>query len=85
MFTDPVTLIDQTIENLYTLSALFADETDERTHPAPQFSTELSLDARRWRDAQRAIAWVIPKLQAARAAQQQVAMAGQMPMCLNCD
>jgi hypothetical protein len=81
MFTDPVTLIDQTIENLYTLSAFFADETDERTH-AP---AELGLDARRWRDAQRAIQWVIPKLQAARAAQQQMIAAGQLPMCLNCD
>lgn len=81
MFTDPVTLIDQTIENLYTLSAFFADETDERTHPA----AELTLDSRRWRDAERAITWIIPKLQAARAAQLQVTAANQIPMCLNCD
>ena len=81
MFTDPVTLIDQTIENLYTLSAFFADETDERMAPA----VELTLDSRRWREAQRAIAWVIPKLQAARAAQMQMTAASQVPMCLKCD
>ena len=81
MFTDPITLMDQTVENLYTLYAFFADETDERTHTL----TELSRDGRSWRDAQRAIAWVIPKLQAARAAQQQMTSAAQVPMCLNCD
>lgn len=78
MFTDPVALIDQTIDNLETLSVLFEDEVDERTHrPA-----DLTLEAKRCLDAQRAIVLLLPKLRAARAAQ----TAGYAPrICINCD
>lgn len=78
MFTDPVTLIDQTIDNLETLSVLFEDELDERTHrPA-----ELTLGAQRCRDAQRAIVLLLPRLRAARAMQLSQA---QPRYCVNCD
>ena len=50
MFTDPVALIDQTIDNLETLSVLFEDETDARTHRP----SDLTLEAKRCLDAQRA-------------------------------
>jgi hypothetical protein len=78
MFTDPLTLIDQTIENLETLTALFEDESDART----QRPSELTARVQRCRDAQRAIAFLLPKLRAARAT--------QMPqvrsrICINCD
>ena len=65
MFTDPVVLIDQTLDNLQALSAFFEDETDTRTVR----SSELTLQAQRYRDAQRAIAFLIPKLRAARLTQ----------------
>lgn len=78
MFTDPVVLIDQTIDNLETLSVLFEDETDQRTYrPA-----DLTLEAKRCLDAQRAIVLLLPKLRAARAAQ----AAGNAPrICIGCD
>ncbi len=78
MFTDPVTLIDQTIENLETLSVLFEDETDERTNRL----TDLAPSRQRCRDAQRAIAMLLPKLRAARASQVPQA---QQRMCFHCD
>lgn len=78
MFTDPVTLIDQTIDNLETLSVLFEDETDERTHRR----SDLTLEARRCLDAQQAIVLLLPKLRAARVAQ----TARQAPrICIDCD
>lgn len=78
MFTDPLLLIDQTIDNLEMLSVLFEDETDERTHRP----SELTLEALRYRDAQRAIALLLPKLRAARASQ--VSPAGPR-VCVNCE
>jgi hypothetical protein len=78
MFTDPVTLIDQTIENLQTLSVLFEDEVDERTNRI----TDLTPSRQRCRDAQRAIALLLPKLRAARASQ---VPQSQQRMCFNCD
>ncbi len=78
MFTDPVVLIDQTLDNLEALSALFEDETDVRTNR----SSELTLRAQRCRDAQRAIAFLLPKLRAARLTQ--IASA-QSQACLTCD
>ena len=82
MFTDPLALIDQTIDNLETLSVLFEDEVDERTHRA----SDLSLDALRCRDAQRAIVLLLPKLRAARASQVSLQFSHRGPqLCLNCD
>ncbi|HEY6643134.1 hypothetical protein [Povalibacter sp.] len=78
MLTDPVTLIDQTIDNLETLSVLFEDEVDERTTRL----TDLNPSRQRCRDAQRAIAMLLPKLRAARASQIPQA---QQRLCLHCD
>lgn len=78
MFTDPVALIDQTIDNLETLSALFEDEVDERTHRL----SDLTPNRQRCRDAQRAIAMLLPKLRAARASQ---IPQSQQRLCLHCD
>ena len=78
MFTDPLVLMDQTLENLETLSAFLEDESDARTLR----SAELTARAQRCRDAQRAIAFLIPKLRAARLTQ----MAHpQMRSCLTCE
>lgn len=78
MFTDPLMLIDQTIDNLETLTVLFEDEFDTRTSRAPDYS----IDVQRCRDAQRAIAMLLPKLRAARLTQLPQAH-GQI--CFNCD
>jgi hypothetical protein len=78
MFTDPLNLIDQTIDNLETLTVLFEDEADERTHRASDYS----LNMQRCRDAQRAIAMLLPKLRAARLTQLPQ-VHGQI--CFNCD
>jgi hypothetical protein len=78
MFTDPLTLIDQTIDNLETLTALFEDESDERTRRAPDYT----VSVQRCRDAQRAIAMLLPKLRAARLTQLPQAH-GQI--CFHCD
>lgn len=78
MFTDPVVLIDQTIDNLEALSALFEDETDVRTNR----SSELTARAQRCRDAQRAIAFLLPKLRAARVTQ---LASPQARVCLSCE
>lgn len=78
MFTDPVALIDQTIDNLETLSVLFEDETDERTH----VKAELTLEAKRCLDAQQAIVLLLPKLRAARAAQ---TVQNSPQVCIDCD
>ena len=79
MFTDPVVLIDQTIDNLETLAALFEDETDTRTNA----SSDMTLRSQRCRDAMRAIAFLLPKLRAARMTQLPLR---QLPHhCLNCD
>ncbi|HKE94137.1 MAG TPA: hypothetical protein VKB34_07525 [Povalibacter sp.] len=78
MFTDPLALIDQTIDNLETLVTLFEDENDPRTVR----SAELTGRAQRCRDAQRAIAFLLPKLRAARVTQLPRTYSG---ICLNCD
>lgn len=78
MFIDPLTLIDQTIENLEALTALFEDETDARTVR----SSELTLRTQRCREAQRAIAFLLPRLRAARITQ---VPQPQSRICLNCD
>lgn len=78
MFTDPVVLIDQTIDNLETLTALFQDETDTRTNA----SSDLTARAQRCREAMRAIAFLLPKLRAARVTQ----IPARSPrFCINCD
>jgi len=65
MFTDALTLIDQTIENLETLAAVFADELDERMH-----NSALPPTAHISRNAYMKIGALLPALRAARATQE---------------
>jgi hypothetical protein len=83
MFSDPVQMIDQTLDNLETLAALFADEIDERTHGAVVQSPTLH----RCREAHRAITALMPKLKAARATQQLEPISNMRhpPICWDCD
>ena len=80
MYIDTVSLIDQTIENLQLLSALFADELDERLRDPAQLSPE----ARRCRDALGATQYAIATLQAARSTQAPQVSSAQR-VCANCD
>jgi len=81
MFVDPLSLIDETIDHLETLAEMFADETDARLrHPA-----SMTVAMRTCRDAQIAIAALLPKLRAARATQEPRHSPNQLPFCLNCD
>ena len=78
MFTDTVTLIDQTIENLQMLADAFADDVDLCTrHPA-----RLITEARACKEAVAAIDSLIPKLHAARATQEPDR---NFALCLGCD
>ena len=78
MFTDTVTLIDQTIENLQMLADAFAEDVDLCTrHPA-----RLTTEARACREAAVAIDSLIPKLHAARATQEPER---NYALCLDCD
>lgn len=79
MFTDPVILIDETLDRLETLSVLFADEVDERVRRAS--TSEPS--ARLCRDVQSQIELLIPKLKAAKATQQPQLQ--PWSACINCD
>jgi len=80
MFTDAITLIDQTIENLETLAAVFADELDERMHRSdlPPATAHIS------RSAYMKIGALLPALRAARATQESH-LVGQRAHCVNCD
>jgi hypothetical protein len=79
MLTDPVALIDQTINNLENLAELFADEFDERIHAT------VTDDGRVCREAYARIKALVPKLRAARVTQMSPAQFGQRPFCLDCD
>jgi hypothetical protein len=81
MFTDPATLMDQTIENLETLAAVFADEIDERMHN----SSSPPRTAYLYRSAHLKIGELLPALRAARLTQQAQAAAMYRGQCLNCD
>jgi hypothetical protein len=81
MFIDPVVLIDQTIDNLESLNALFIDEVDERIrNPAM-----LSREARLCLDAHVAISALLPRLRAARASQEAQRSSQRGSICLYCD
>jgi hypothetical protein len=81
MFIDPVQLIDQTIDHLQTLAAHFEDET------SPSFSeSALSPEARRCKEALLTITVLIPKLRAARLAQERTQLeTRQQRLCLHCE
>jgi len=81
MFTDAVALLDQTIENLETLAAVFADEIDERMHsisPSPR-------TAYLYRSAHVKIGELLPALRAARITQQAQTAVLYRGQCVNCD
>jgi hypothetical protein len=81
MFVDPLSLIDETIDHLEMLAEMFADASDSLLqHPGG-----ITLEMRTSRDAQLAIAALLPKLRAARATQQPRYAPNQLPFCLNCD
>lgn len=81
MFTDPAALIDQTIDNLESLDALFIDEVDEHIrNPA-----RLTLEARLCLDAHVAISALLPRLKAARSIQEAPRPSREPPACINCD
>lgn len=78
MFTDPCSLIDETLDHLETLSVLFADEVDERIRRASSNEPTAQI----CREVQSSIEALIPKLKAARFTQQPQRYP---PMCLHCD
>jgi len=79
VLTDPVALIDQTINNLEDLAELFADEFDERIHAT------ITDDGRVCREAYARIRALVPKLRAARITQMSPGQIGQRPQCVDCD
>jgi hypothetical protein len=79
MFTDPVTLFDQTIANLQGVAELLADEFDPRIHKT------MTDDARTCRYAHAVIETLIPQLRAARATQISPDLNARHPHCVNCD
>lgn len=78
MFTDPCRLIDETVDQLETLSVLFADEGDERIRHAG----DTEPTARLCRDVQLGIDALIPKLKAAKVTQQSLHASS---VCMHCD
>ena len=82
VFREPVSLIDETLDNLRLLAELFSDEIDTMTHGVAQ-----TPSIHRCREARSAIVALLPKLQAARETQRSP-LAGQhqgRPFCLDCD
>ncbi len=81
MFTDPLTLFDQTIDNLETLAAVLADELDERMYTVePE-----RFGAVAYRAAHRQISLLLPALRAARTAQEESTRAVSRTACINCE
>lgn len=81
MFVTPLTLIDQTIDHLESLTELLTDEIDARTVREPR------PEARLCKEALMTISVLLPKLKAVRCTP--VAMAGDHPSlsraCPSCD
>jgi hypothetical protein len=78
MFTDPMILIDETLQRLDLLSALFDDEVDERIRHAGEQEPSVRL----CREVNAKINELIPKLRAAKVTQQPTY---QTRVCLHCD
>ncbi len=78
MFTDPVQLIDQTLDDLQTLSAYLEDESGGRILDVRQ----LTPQARAYREMLLTISVLIPKLRAARLAHEPPR---RMRACAACD
>jgi hypothetical protein len=81
MFTDPLTLFDQTIDNLETLAAVIADELDERVRVVEPERSGLTV----YRAAHLRIGSLLPALRAARMAQEQESRSMSRPHCINCE
>ena len=81
MFTDPLTLFDQTIDNLETLAAVLADELDERMHTPEAERAGVVV----YRAAQLKIGSLLPALRAARIAQEEQSRGTNRPHCRHCD
>jgi hypothetical protein len=81
MITDAVTLMDQTIESLETLAAVFADEIDERMSGSSSGPRTAYL----YRSAHVKIGELLPALRAARVMQQARTAAIYRGQCVNCD
>jgi hypothetical protein len=64
MFTDPITLLDQTIDNLETLAVMLGDEVD------PRIQTTAEHNGAAYRAAHSRIGALLPTLRAARALQE---------------
>lgn len=79
MFTDPVALIDQTINHLTAVAELMKEEFDPRIH------SELDQNGVVCRSAYMRIQELIPKLQAARAAQAPLFNTTTRPFCIDCE
>ncbi len=80
MLRDPLTLIDQSIENLRTLVELFADEAGERLPAAP-----MTPEARLCKEAALTIRVLLPKLQAARQTQVTASLPRAYRQCVHCE
>ena len=84
MLTDPLTLFDQTIDNLELLAALLADEIDERVqNPQAQQGIQDTMSLHRATHGK--IRILLPILRAARAAQEDLSRATRPSYCLHCD
>ncbi len=81
MFTDPLTLFDQTIDNLETLAAVLADELDERMHSPEAERSGVTV----YRAAHIKIGSLLPALRAARVAQEELTRLSRRAHCMNCD
>jgi hypothetical protein len=80
VLTDPLTLFDQTIDNLEILAAILADEIDERIQ-----RQQLEQGVAIHRVAHGKIGLLLPILRAARMAQENMARATRPPNCIHCD
>jgi hypothetical protein len=79
MFTDPVTLLDQTIDNLETLAVMLGDEVDTRVQVSAEHNGAV------YRAAQLRIGALLPALRAARSLQEFVTRSQYRAPCINCD
>jgi hypothetical protein len=81
MLTDPVSLIDETVERLRCVAELLEDEFDTRIHGVAELSPEGKLA----KSVHQSINILLPKLKAARLIQMHPVHRSGPPVCLDCD
>ncbi len=81
MLTDATTLIDQTIEQLEILAAVFADEIDERIYRPDGASSGTQA----CKAAHARIDALLPALRAARETQLTISPMRGRPFCIDCE